>query len=257
MEGNLVLPGDPLPIESKNITTNIGPGVTKDPKTQRIIPSSAGLLHIKSNKSKASQVVYIESRETRYIPKTNDFVVGVITAVFGDFYRVSLQDYSPPVQLSMTAFPNATKKNRPNLKVGQVVYARVSEAVPEIEAEIECIDPTTGKEGGFGLLDESGYLFSVRLNFARELLFNQNSIYLEKLAAKCKFEIAIGINGKIWIKCGDGLIIQRNEDSETVDKASQIKSLKTTIAAANFLIKCQTSRPVDIDSILHETFKSI
>ena len=50
----------------------------------------------------------------------------------------------------LLGFPNASKKNRPNLKNGQAVYARVSQDIPEIETELECIDPTSGKEGGFG-----------------------------------------------------------------------------------------------------------
>ena len=67
-----------------------------------------------------------------------DFVVGILTGTIS-IYRVSLASFSTPVSLSYMAFPNATKKNRPNLKVGDLVYARVSNAEPELGAEIECI----------------------------------------------------------------------------------------------------------------------
>lgn len=250
MSNKLIIPGDVLPLDTE-VKTTIGPGIYKNPKTQNIIPASAGLLSIKTNKNQTNQVVYIESNSKRYIPQTNDFVIGIIIGLIGESYKVQLQDFSTTVMLPMMAFPNATKKNRPNLKVGQAVYARVSQAIPEIETELECIDPETGKEGGFGLLDEAGYIFDVKLNFARELLFNASSVFLEKLAAKCVFEIAVGINGKIWIKCGDGLKLE-TETGEPND--SYVKDMKHTLAAARYLTKCQHVSAEDVEQVLEEAF---
>lgn len=248
---NIILPGDSIPVN--DIPTTIGPGVYKDPKNQTIIPSSSGILHNKTNKKQTNQLVYIDSMSKRYIPKTNDYVIGIITGTIGESYKVSLQDFSNSVLLSMMAFPNASRKNRPNLKTGQVVYARVSQDIPEIDVELECIDPTTGKEGGFGLLDESGYVFDVNLNFANELLFNPDSIYLEKLSTKCKFEIAIGINGKVWIKCGEGLVKGENDELEE----SGVNDMKMTIAASKFLIGCQERRREEVEEYLKECFKGM
>lgn len=264
---NVVLPGDSLPIDNDASTSiSIGPGIYKSPQTQEIIPSSAGIINIKDTKQNTNRLIYIDSNSKRYIPQTNDFVIGVITGVFGENYKVQLQDFLQSVQLSMMAFPDASRKNRPNLKVGQAVYARVSQAIPEIDVELECIDATTGKEGGFGLLDESGYIFSVNLNFARELLFNQNSPILEKLASRCKFEIAIGINGKIWIKCGDGIPIQKegassngNEDEESKQQSKDtsknyVYDLKCTLAATRYLQSCQHLKSEEIDAELKKLF---
>lgn len=266
---NVVLPGDSLPIEKDtNTSISIGPGIYKSPITQEIIPSSAGIIHIKDTKQGANRLIYIDSNSKRYIPQTNDFVIGIITGVFGENYKVQLQDFLQSVQLSMMAFPNASRKNRPNLKVGQAVYARVSQAIPEIDVELECIDATTGKEGGFGLLDESGYLFDVNLNFSRELLFNQSSPILEKLASKCRFEIAIGINGKIWIKCGDGVPIQKegvsindNEEEEGDGKQKSVSTtrnsaydLRCTLAASRYIQNCQNLTSEQIDAELKKLF---
>ncbi|EAZ63360.1 Exosome complex exonuclease RRP40 (Ribosomal RNA processing protein 40) [Scheffersomyces stipitis CBS 6054] len=260
MSGDLIIPGDFLPIDTdSSIKTTIGPGIYKNPQTQSILPTNAGLINIQKSKAGTNQLVYIESNSKRYTPQTNDFVIGIVTGVIGESYKVQLQDFSPAVLLSMMAFPNATKKNRPNLKIGQAVYARVSEAIPEIETELECIDPTTGKEGGFGLLDESGYIFEVNLNFARELLFNANSIFLEKLASKCKFEIAVGINGKVWIKCGEGIKIEKDRvvPEEGKPVRDNTRDLKSTLAAAGFLVKCQKLRVDQIDAELQKQFKNI
>lgn len=265
MLGTLIFPGDLVDFQaSENVQTKVGPGIYKNPRLQTIIPANAGLLSQKISKNKSNQVIFIESNSKRYIPQTNDFVIGTITGVIGESYKVSLQHFSTPTILPMMAFPNATKKNRPNLKNGQVVYARVSQAIPEIDIELECIDPTTGKEGGFGLLDESGYLFDINLNFARELLFNPNCVYLDKLAKKIKFEIAIGINGKVWLKSGDGLTKEKmdidqkegeDEDSNGNDNSKNyLKDLKNTLAASKFLIHCQHTKQQDLDSLLSQVF---
>ncbi|ODV77622.1 uncharacterized protein CANTADRAFT_8065 [Suhomyces tanzawaensis NRRL Y-17324] len=268
MSQRIIIPGDSLSIETEGIKTSIGPGIYKNPKSQKVIPSSAGILNVKVNKKNTNQVVYTDSNSKRYIPQANDFVIGIVVGVIGEQYKIQLQEYSTNVLLSMMAFPNATKKNRPNLKNGQAVYARVSQAIPEIDIEIECIDPVTGKDGGFGLLDESGYIFDVNLNFARELLFNPSNIFLETLASRCQFEIAIGINGKIWIKCGDGLKIDKDEtkdekeddDEDTPRKVdtsnSYLKDLKATLAAARFLTRCQFIRPEELDNELTEAFRA-
>lgn len=275
MASHVIIPGDQLPIDTSeaSVQSSIGPGVYKLPRNHTLIPASAGILHINENQQNSKKVVYIDSDSKRYIPQMNDFVIGIIIGVFGENYKVQLQDFSQAVQLSMMAFPNASRKNRPNLKVGQVVYARVSQAVPEIDVELECIDATTGKEGGFGLLDESGYIFDVHLNFARELLFNLESTILEKLASKCEFEIAVGINGKVWLKCGSGIPINRdaagnttttssseNDDANTqkgdvtVD-SSYINNLRTTLAACRYIERCQHVPNTEFDVELKKLFK--
>lgn len=270
MSDTIILPGDKLPIDEDIFTvkTTIGPGIYKKPKTQELIPSAAGILHYERAKSSSQQLIYIESNSKRYIPHTNDYVIGIITGAIGESYKVSLQSNSTPVLLSFWAFPNASKKNRPNLKNGQAVYARVSQDIPEIETELECIDPTSGKEGGFGVLDESGYIFDVHLNFARELLFNPKTIFLETLATRCQFEIAIGINGKIWIKCGNGVKKEANdgsnnnqdqgEDQEMIDVSEEnLKDLKSTLAAATFLTRCQFVTQDKLKQELNNAFQGI
>lgn len=239
---SIIIPGDSLASEIADETQiTIGPGVYKYPKTQEVIPLQAGLLKLVKLK-KNENLLYIESNTKRYIPQVNDYVVGIVTGVTSEAFKVSLQAHSQPVQLSMMAFPNASKKNRPNLRVGLAVYARVAESVVEIDTEIECIDPETGKEGGFGPLDESGYIFEVNMNFARELLFNKSSIFMEKLATKVAFEVAIGINGKVWIKCGGGLIKSEEKDDSEMDDGEEdisARDMRLTLAAARYLTACQ------------------
>lgn len=263
---HIIIPGDSLKTylagEEQVI---LGPGIYKYPKTQEMIPQQAGYLNVvKASKKSQDKLLYLESNLKRYMPQVNDLVLGIVVGVFGEFFKVSLQNFSQPVQLSMYAFPDATKKNRPNLKNGQAVYARVAQAVPEVDCEIECIDPETGKEGGFGPLDDSGFVFEVQQNFARELLFNKSTIFLEKLAARCAFEIAIGINGRVWIKVGQGLSEKETKKTEDQDEDQDmeaedtiLRDMKMTLAAANYLQACQKVTPDQVDVELKKAFRGL
>lgn len=257
---SVIIPGDSLEktIQTENLA--IGPGIYKYPKSQTLIPSNAGYLHSATKHGK--QLVYIDSNSKRYIPLVNDYVIGIVTGSFTDAFKVSLQQHSPVVLLSMLAFPNATKKYRPNIKVGQAVYARVSSALADVDAEIECIDPETGKDGGFGVLDESGFVFDVKMNFARELLFNKTNAFLEILGQRVAFEIAVGINGKVWIKCGTGLQLEEKQEDVDMDKSddqegSTLRDFKATLAAARYLQACQNTTVDQAKTELALAFKGV
>lgn len=178
-----------LPGESVPVNKRYGPGIAD----QTVLV--AGEIKTKQN------IPYIDSNFRRYEPAVKDLVIGVITMRGGDFYRVSLQPYSKPVRLSQLAFENATKKNKPNLKPGDVVYAKVTSQHRDLETEIECYDSKTGKAAGFGLLKE-GNLISVGCGYARKLLFEGSPI-LEELGNRFVFELAIGANGRVWVKGQD------------------------------------------------------
>ncbi|KAI5955730.1 RRP40 [Candida jiufengensis] len=264
---SIIIPGDQLPIDAQNphINTTIGPGIYKIPKTQDLIPSTSGYLEV--NKHQNSQSAYIESNTKRYIPHNNDFVIGTIVGSIGEYYKVSLQNFSSTVLLNFFAFPNTNKKNRPNLKTGQVVYGRIvnDDNDSTFETEIECFDASNNREsGGFGILDDSGYIFNVPLNYARELLYNSKSSVLENLAKKVQFEIAIGINGKIWLKCSDGLQQfkldnneQEIEDEEENLKQKNFKNLKDTLAAVKYIQRCSRITSDKFENELKLCFKGL
>lgn len=43
-------------------------------------------------------------------------------------------------------FEGATKRNRPNLQVGQIVYARITEVSGYLKGKVSCINPKSKKE---------------------------------------------------------------------------------------------------------------
>ncbi|CAN6651813.1 exosome complex component Rrp40p [Trichomonascus vanleenenianus] len=197
----LILPGDKL----QNVTeeTVLGPGIYQSPLADEAIPCKAGLLV--SQRKRGAEIKFIESNSRRYIPAAQDYVVGVVIGKHSEGYRVLLQDQSPPVRLDQFAFENASKKNKPNLAIGTAVYARVSVAERDIEAEIECFDATTGKAAGFGEL-KAGNIINVSLAFARHMRFHGHPV-LTAIGEKVAYEIAIGVNGKIWVNAPDARTI--------------------------------------------------
>lgn len=99
--------------------------------------------------------------------------------------------------LSYLAFEGATKKNRPEINVGDLVYCKVILANPDLEPELVCVD-STGKKGKLGLLEGGGLLFNCSINLVRKIL-NEKCNLLHLLSKEAPYEIAAGINGRIWI----------------------------------------------------------
>lgn len=141
----------------------------------------------------------------QYIPAQGDLVIGQVHHGAADFYYVQLSPYTSNALLPVLAFEMATKKTRPQLAAGQLVYARVSLANKHMDAELECVNSATGKAEGMGPLT-GGMLFTVSLGFARRLLMPKSTteggiVVLEELGKMgLGFEIATGRNGKVWVK---------------------------------------------------------
>jgi len=142
---------------------------------------------------------YVESNQKRYIPAPNEFVVGTVVTKVVESYKLDLGSAHQAL-LPVLAFDGATKRNRPNIAVGTLIYARIAVANKDMEPELECVNPTTGRADGFGEL-KSGYVIKCSLGLCRRLL-NPNSLILALLGKKFPFEIAVGMNGRIWINSG-------------------------------------------------------
>lgn len=98
--------------------------------------------------------------------------------------------------LSIYSFEGGTKKNRPNLVQGSLVYARMSVANKDVEPEIACVS-SSGKADGFGPLAD-GYMFKCSTGLARQCLAS-DSVVLNEIGKYLPFEIAVGLNGRIWV----------------------------------------------------------
>ncbi|KAH8915597.1 hypothetical protein BT69DRAFT_1325112 [Atractiella rhizophila] len=197
-----ILPGDsiPLPLSGSNLPTRLGPGLTVSEDQPNVLVSSVcGLLG--SQTLGKEQRWWVESRKRKYTPAMNDPVIGIVTHKHAEGYRVDIGT-SQPAALDALAFEGATKRNKPNLKIGETVYARVSLCHPlSSEPEIECYDATTHLAKGFGELHGGMVIRSLEEGRCKELL--QNPKLMKDLGKKFAFEVAIGLNGRVWVKADD------------------------------------------------------
>lgn len=140
----------------------------------------------------------------QYVPRVGELVIGTVQRSAAESYFVVLSDYTAPALLPQLAFEGATKKTRPQLSPGALVYARVCLADKHMDAELECVHPSTGKSEGLGPLT-GGMLYAVSLGLARRLMMPRSTqdakvVVLDELAAAgLQFETATGRNGRFWV----------------------------------------------------------
>ena len=74
----------------------------------------------------------------RYAPVEEDYVVGIVEDRGAEAYRVDLLGASVPGNLGALAFDGATKRNRPQLAIGDAVFCRVERTTRGGEAQLSC-----------------------------------------------------------------------------------------------------------------------
>lgn len=237
----ILLPGeevstDSLP-KSKKGTLTIGPGLRHIPQTT-ILSTTPGFLHVDHRKS----ALWVEHENGRYVPSVGDLVVAQVHHSTFDSFACSLTPHTPYAILGQLAFEGASKKTRPNLKSGDLVYARVSKASKWEDTELECFNAFNGKSEGMGPL-KGGMVFHVSPSFARRLMMGTDQegkikggiVVLEEIGQKIRFEVAVGRNGKVWVDSGkvmETLAVGRllvRADEEKWDVANQRKAVNKAL----------------------------
>ncbi|TSQ35295.1 Exosome complex component RRP40 [Bagarius yarrelli] len=215
--GGVVLPGDVFRFNGSSVEedSNIkaekmvcGPGLRRN--GDEILACKSGIL-----RHKQPSMYWIDCQQKRYVPVKGESVIGIVTAKSGDIFKVDVGG-SEQASLSYLAFEGATKRNRPNVQVGDLVYAQFIIANKDMEPELVCID-SCGRANGMGVFGAEGFLFKVSLGLARRLLSPQSEIVkdLEKIFP---FEMVVGLNGRVWVKA---------------------KSIQQTLIVANLLESCE------------------
>lgn len=139
----VVLPGDVLDTSHINVSSTekvkLGQGL-------RVIQDAAivtvpGLLQFRK-----PSTFWVENSRKRYFPRVGDQVVGIVEDRGGDFYMINIFCGMNCI-LNRLAFDGATKRNRPELKRGEAVYARViSTGGLEGDVELACTSSTASKK---------------------------------------------------------------------------------------------------------------
>jgi len=203
-EGELVYPGDRITFgATAPPLVMLGAGVLRE--EGHVIASKAGILRFDAAERRLS----VEADQRRYVPALGEHVVGVVVEKLSEEYRVDL-GCSSPAALPVLAFDGATRRNRPNLHVGSLVFARVVLAHKDMEPELSCAAPVgvmskdwmTG-QSLFGEL-KGGTTFRCSLAHARSLAADDRpgGELLALIGEHVPFEVAVGANGRVWLNAG-------------------------------------------------------
>ena len=149
----------------------------------------------------SGMMYWVDAAQKRYVPARGDLVVGTVVGRHGENYAVDV-GCAAQAGLPLLGFEGATKRNRPALEVGDLVYGRVVLADKDMDPEMVCTD-ARGKAAGFGPL-EGGYLVDVSLPLVSRL-FDPDAAVLAALGKRLPYEVALGINGKVWIHAASPL----------------------------------------------------
>lgn len=192
--GKIFLPGDvilPLSvINSNEECVKFGPGIRQS--ANDIVAFKAGILRMKET----PLVVWIDTNQKRYVAVKNDTVIGIITGRGAESYKVDI-GASQQASLNNLHFEGATKRHKPNLRINDIVFAKLTVANKDMEPEVTCVEENI-KQGPLGQL-QGGYLFNVSLGLCRQLLKMPECKVISLLGKHFKFEITVGMNGRVWI----------------------------------------------------------
>jgi exosome complex component RRP40 len=144
----------------------------------------------------------------RYVAAVGDAVVGVVTERGAEAYRLSLRG-GVGAALPVLAFDGASKRNKPSLAPGALVFARVAGVDRHCDVELSCASgggaggaaPRRDWMTGAALYGElaGGMLVAVSLAHARRLL-RPDCALLATLGASLAFEVAVGVNGLVYVR---------------------------------------------------------
>lgn len=188
---HLILPGDKVDITlSNDLKCILGPGLHK--QGDDVISTKAGVLRHRS-----PNTYWVEAHQKRYVPAKGDSVIGIVTAKAGDSFRVNI-GASEQGSLSVFAFEGATKRSRPDVQVGDLVFAQVLSACRDMEPEMVCIN-SYGRKGMLGVLrSPTAFWMRVPIDFVNRIL-SKDCPLLQTLGRRIPFEISLGQNGRIWV----------------------------------------------------------
>lgn len=163
-----VLPGDSIP--------------EKGFKCYGIVDSRAAIV---GTLCRVEDLYFIMSKTKIYVPKRHDVVIGRVFFTCQDYYKVDLGSCTGI--LPALSFPNATKRNRPEIEKDNIVLCQV-ERVSDGDSLLTC------KKEGLGVVSECFPVDSWKI---RLLYFNG---FLQRLARDKTFKIALGMNGFVWVE---------------------------------------------------------
>lgn len=210
-----------------NQTIKLGGGLRQEGDT--ITATKAGMLRFsKPNK------YWIEGSQKRYVPCAGDAVLGIVVDQKADNFLVDIK--GPTLAyLPVLSFEGGTRRNIPKFEIGTLLYVRVVSANTGMNPELSCMD-VSGKAAEFGALKD-GYMFDSSTGLSRMLLSTPPCPVLEALGKNLSFELAVGLNGRVWVNAAspETIILVAN----TLMKSESLSSVQQKIMVEKLLKRVQ------------------
>ena len=174
-----------------NRTKNVNKSTKKDKKNNDDL-----------SKSEEKAIIPTNYYGNYYSAKVGDVVIGIISQKTYEMYRVNILA-SREASLNSVDFEGATRKTKPNLNVGDIIFAKVEKDNKYSNAILTCKNPNNSKgwssgESTYGEL-KGGKLYDYNRYLCLKLLDNKDFIHRLKECVE-KLQLKIGYNGRIWIK---------------------------------------------------------
>ena len=155
-----------------------------------------------SDESEINPIIPMMYYGNYYSPKEGDIVIGIISQKSYEMYRVNILA-NKEASLNSIDFQGATRKTKPNLNVGDAVFAKIEKENKYSNATLTCKSSNNSKgwssgESTYGEL-KGGKLYDYNRYLCLKLLDNKDFIHRLKECVK-GLKLKIGYNGRIWIK---------------------------------------------------------
>ncbi|SBT80599.1 exosome complex component RRP40, putative [Plasmodium malariae] len=149
----------------------------------------------------------IMNKSHKYIPKVGDLVIGIVKSKKLDYYIMDINCNCECIIHKIESFKYATKSCFPNLMNGTLLYMIVEKINLDNNSVVaSCINSADVKswinyENYLGELVD-GFLFPVNISYSKSLIGDRCYI-LDLIGKDINYEIAIGHNGRVWVKTDD------------------------------------------------------
>ena len=106
-------------------------------KEEKNLPKALHFGELISHDIEGKLYIDIVNKTTTFLTQKNQFLIGIIKNRVGDNYLV---DINAPTQATLPGleFDGATKRNKPNLSPGDLVFARVAKNSKFLGAQLSC-----------------------------------------------------------------------------------------------------------------------
>ena len=193
----IVFPGDKFPFEQQLLTQG---NFYLNTNTNNLV--SKNLFKISTDSENNTQNLIVEGNY--YKPSVGDVVLGTIISKSAEVYKIDIKSYAYGL-LGASDFEGATKKTKPNLKIGDLIFTRVLKInkfdVPLLTCLSEVSKNWASGEAFFGPV-LSGHIFNVPLKHISIFLSCSEGL-IKRISDGVDFEHTFGMNGLIWINASE------------------------------------------------------